>query len=348
MIRARFVALFASTVGTLLVLLVGCAQVERAGQDAAAEGPRVPKQLQARQVIVTLGQDTPERWTAITQALVAEYQLREVGNFPLDSIRVQCVVFQIPSERPLDAVLAQLRADPRVESVQPNQVFEGLQASHSDPYASLIYGAASIGAVEAHRTRTGKGIKVAVVDTGADRDHPDLRGQIVKITNFVEGGERTFSRDRHGTAVIGIIAARADDGVGIFGVAPEAEVSAIKACWYPAGKNAKALCSSWTLAKAVDFAINAGAQVLNLSLSGPSDPLLARLIHACARPRHADGCRVGGERQRARVSRFGGAGDRGDGMRCERAGHGAGLEPKQIHSRRTWRRHPHDRAQRWL
>jgi subtilisin family serine protease len=53
---------------------------------------------------------------------------------------------------------------------------------------------------------------------------------------------------------------------------------ALKACWYPVAGGAKALCSSWTLAKAVDFAVQAGAQVLNMSLSGPSDGLLGKLL----------------------------------------------------------------------
>src|SRR5438105_5600047 len=96
--------------------------------------------------------------------------------------------------------------------------------------------------------------------------------------NFVEGGEQTFDQDSHGTAVAGVIAARADNSIGIFGIAPEAEIIALKACWQRARPAPGALCSSWTLAKAVDFAVQSGAQVLNFSLAGPPDPLLARLI----------------------------------------------------------------------
>jgi subtilisin family serine protease len=64
-------------------------------------------------------------------------------------------------------------------------------------------------------------VRVAVVDTGVDTSHPDLRDRIVKTAPFVQGGERTFVEDNHGTAVTGIIAADADNGIGIFGVAPE-------------------------------------------------------------------------------------------------------------------------------
>jgi subtilisin family serine protease len=111
-----------------------------------------------------------------------------------------------------------------------------------------------------------------------DVEHPDLNGRVVQTVNFVEGGERTFNQDSHGTAVIGVIAAKADNHIGIFGIAPDAEIVAVKACWQRAPGVVEAVCSSWTLAKAVDYAIGAGVRVLNLSLTGPPDPLLARLI----------------------------------------------------------------------
>jgi subtilisin family serine protease len=117
-----------------------------------------------------------------------------------------------------------------------------------------------------------------VVDTGVEARHPDLQGSVVKTANFVEGGERTFALDRHGTAVVGVIAARAGNDVGIAGIAPEAEIVAAKACWHRTAGAEDALCSSWTLAKAVDFAILERVHVVNLSLAGPPDPLLGRLI----------------------------------------------------------------------
>ena len=120
-------------------------------------------------------------------------------------------------------------------------------------------------------------MRVAVVDTGVDVDHPDLRGRVVGASNFVDGGEQTFTGDIHGTAVAGALAASANE-VGIVGVAPDAQLLALKACWPESPGARQALCNSYTLAKAVDFALNARAQVLNLSLAGPADPLLTRLL----------------------------------------------------------------------
>jgi subtilisin family serine protease len=238
----------------------------------------VPKQLQSRQVIVLLAPTTPERRGSLDQPLAQAYDLSQVGAFPLLSLGVQCLVFQIPEGRAVDEVMARLAADPRVALVQPNQVFQGLHAAHNDPYATLQYGARAIRADLAHRWATGQGVKVAVVDTGVDTKHPDLHGRIIRTINFVEGGERTFARDSHGTAVAGVIAATADNKVGIFGIAPQADIVAVKACWQPAPGTHAAMCSSWTLAKAIDFTILVGAQLLNLSLTGPPDPLLARLL----------------------------------------------------------------------
>lgn len=191
---------------------------------------------------------------------------------------MQCIVFQVPEHRALYEVMTRLAADERVESVQPHHVFQGLGVLHNDPYAMLQYGVQAVRAHMAQRWATGKGVKIAVVDTGVDTTHPDLHGRIVETANFVDGGEPTFDQDRHGTAVAGVIGARAGNAVGIFGVAPEAEIVAAKACWQRAPEALEAVCSSWTLAKAVDFAVRTGVQVLNLSLAGPPDPLLARLI----------------------------------------------------------------------
>lgn len=261
-----------------LALLSGCATAPPAAESSA----QLPKQLRERQIIVTLAHAAQTDWDRVTQAVARDYDLQTAGTFPLTSINVWCIVYRVPDDRPLDTTLAQLAADTRIEAVQVNSVFEGLRedikSGHADPYAAQQYAATAMHTDYSHRWSTGKGVRVAVVDTGANQEHPDLRGRITKTSNFVEHGEASFAQDRHGTAISGVIGARADNDVGIFGVAPDAELMVLKACWYTDSKNAKALCSSWTLAKAVDFAINNQAQVLNLSLVGPPDSLLRRLI----------------------------------------------------------------------
>src|SRR5205085_1842712 len=78
--------------------------------------------------------------------------------------------------------------------------------------------------------------------------------------------------------VAGVIAARADNGVGIVGVAPGARLMALRACWQTAPDAQLTVCDTLSLARALVFAIDHRAQVLNLSLSGPPTPLLGKLI----------------------------------------------------------------------
>jgi len=274
---AELVARRWGAVIAIALALSGCAALGTAGGAAESEAD-VPAQLQSRQVIVTLAPAPPERWATMRGELARAYGLRPVGAFPLESIGVECAVFQVPADRSVDEVLTRLAADPRVETVQPNQSFSGLAGVHDDPYGDMQYGAHVIHADVAHRWATGRGVRVAVVDTGVDTTHPDLRDRIVKSVSFVQGGEQTVNEDSHGTAVAGVIAAVADNHIGIFGVAPEAQIVAAKACWHRRPEEIRAVCSSWTLAKAVDFAIAGDVRVLNLSLGGPADALLQRLI----------------------------------------------------------------------
>jgi subtilisin family serine protease len=129
---------------------------------------------------------------------------------------------------------------------------------------------------ELHRITTGKNVRVAAIDSGVELDHPDLRGQVIISRNFVDA--RGAVPEAHGTAVAGIIAARSDNGVGIVGVAPHAALMALRACWQPAADAAMAVCSSFTLAKALQFALDKEAKVINMSLGGPHDRLLERLV----------------------------------------------------------------------
>jgi subtilisin family serine protease len=82
----------------------------------------------------------------------------------------------------------------------------------------------------------------------------------------------------HGTATAGIIASVANNAEGIVGVAPDAGIVALRACWTVDEITGRARCSSLSLAQALAAALELGVDVINLSLSGPRDPLLERLI----------------------------------------------------------------------
>jgi subtilisin family serine protease len=227
-----------------------------------------------------------------TRALERQYGLRQISAWPIATLHVHCVMFELPGAATRGAMITQLARDERVESVQPLNEFttqsapEGLQVAadaaadpmpYNDPYAKLQVSLRELAVVSAQRHTRGAGVQIAVIDTGVDFDHPDLKGRISRRRNFVDGDDAAFLHDTHGTQVSGVIAAVADNGIGIVGIAPEARVMALKACWQsPTG--GPAVCNSFTLAQALEAAIVAHADIVNMSLAGPADPLLARLV----------------------------------------------------------------------
>jgi subtilisin family serine protease len=272
----------------LLVAMLATALLSAcAGKFPSLQADETPKQFAARQVIVALSEDLREQWPSIDREIQLRYGIAKAGEFPLTSIRVNCLVYriaeqgspgQVPEYRPPDQIIQALSTDGRIQLAERNQIFETLQTGDTDPYADMEYGLQVTGAQLAHQISTGKDVSIAVIDTGVDWNHPDLKERIAKTENFVEGGDAHFSEESHGTAVAGIIAAQANNGVGIHGIAPDSKLTALKACWYADPASPKASCAGWTLAKAIDFAINANIRVINLSLNGPPDELLKKLL----------------------------------------------------------------------
>jgi subtilisin family serine protease len=213
----------------------------------------------------------------VSRALMREYHLSEGASWPIALLGVHCLVYAIQPDTQPAQLLARLRLDPRVESAQPLLGFETAARSYNDPYAKLQHNLEQMGVPAAQALSRGAGVRVAVVDTGVQADHPDLPRSLV-ARNFVDHDAAAFETDAHGTAVAGIIAAVPDNGIGIAGVAPDALVLAFKACWRAAADGIRAVCNTFTIAQAIAAAIEARADIINLSLAGPGDPLLTRLV----------------------------------------------------------------------
>jgi subtilisin family serine protease len=210
--------------------------------------------------------------------LAADYRLAEVSSWPIALLGVHCLVYALPADADPEQLLAALARDARVESAQPLLAFETESGRYNDPYADLQQNMQQMAVIEAHGLSRGAGVKVAVIDTGADTSHPDLRPGGAVARNFVDTDGPAFRADVHGTAVAGVIAAVPDNGRGIVGVAPDVELLVYKACWRAAVTGTQAVCNTFTLAQALAAAIEARADIINLSLAGPSDPLLTRLV----------------------------------------------------------------------
>jgi subtilisin family serine protease len=279
----------------VLLLALLCCAVAHAGTSSPAHG-------QAHQLLVMLRapavHDRPDAGyvsdygpapghaarARTARRLAAAHGLQVRGDWPMPALGVDCYVLQAPSAAAVASAVEALTHDPRVESVQAVQDFQALSG---DTGGDPLYPAQPAGVAwklrELHASTTGRGVTVAVIDSGIAPTHPDLRGQIAETRDFVaDDNAKRAVPESHGTEVAGLIAARADNRLGIAGVAPEARLLALRACWQANGGDA-ARCNSFTLAKALQFAIDRRADVINMSLVGPRDVLLSRLLAVAMR-----------------------------------------------------------------
>jgi subtilisin family serine protease len=250
--------------------------------------------------------------------VASEYSLHEVASWPIQVLSMDCVVFEITNGRSTAEVLAALAHDPRVALAQPLQEFHTLtdaptaspapgtpggptaptaaaasassatttasapaSASYNDPLYDLQTNLATLGIARAHERTQGEGVHIALIDTAVDTNHPDLRGRIAHAQSYVTSQASSPGASlRHGTAVAGVIAAVANNHIGIVGIAPLAQLEVFAGCWQLAPGSDAAACNTYTLARALAAALASGAPLVNLSLAGPADPLLEALVKA--------------------------------------------------------------------
>ena len=219
------------------------------------------------------------------RSVAAAYDLREVRSWPIQVLSMHCVVFEIANGRPVAEVVAALSKDSRVALAQPLQEFHtltgagGTAAPYNDPLYDLQTNMAALGIARAHERVQGAGVHIALIDTGVDLGHPDLHGASVRSHSLLDSAAPAASL-RHGTAMAGLIAAVANNHIGIVGIAPRAQLEVFEACWQLAPGNDAAACNTFTLARALAAALASGAPLVNLSFAGPADPLLTALVQA--------------------------------------------------------------------
>ena len=210
----------------------------------------------------------------IAAELAVRHGLVLKDGWAMPAIGIDCYVLEVPAGASPDAAAALLEQDPRVAWVQRVQRFSGMAVAGGDPLYPAQPGGRYWHVAELHRSATGRGVTVAVIDSGVDPSHPDLAGQVAEARNFADSPYRA---EAHGTAVAGIIAARGGNGAGILGVAPGARLAALRACWEQA---AQTRCDTFSLGKALNYALLHPPRVINLSVGGPPDRLLSALLDA--------------------------------------------------------------------
>ncbi len=212
--------------------------------------------------------------------IARENGLELLEGWPMPLVGVDCFVMRVPSGTAVEAVIDRVSRHRHVAWSQPMHLYHTRNGAQGkgDPLFPVQPAAEAWRLADLHRVATGRGVTVAVVDSRIDAGHPDLAGQIVSQHDFVS--RRSGAAEEHGTGIAGIIAAKAGNGLGIAGIAPGARLMALRACVQTDRAEAArpATCDTLSLAKALHHAIEKNADVINLSLSGPADPLLSMLI----------------------------------------------------------------------
>ncbi|SDX55112.1 thermitase Serine peptidase. MEROPS family S08A [Marininema mesophilum] len=120
-----------------------------------------------------------------------------------------------------------IKKNKNVVSVERNLILKAFWTPN-DPDFSKQYGPKIIKADSAWDVTKGAGARIAIVDTGVQANHPDLKGKVVNGHDFVDNDSVSQDGNGHGTHCAGIAAATANNNIGIAGVAPSAEIYAVR------------------------------------------------------------------------------------------------------------------------
>jgi membrane-anchored mycosin MYCP len=159
----------------------------------------------------------------------------------------------------------------------------GLQTLRPDLASQQPWAQQRLSPSRAWPLTTGAGVRVAVIDTGVDASNPLLSapGQVLPGADVVHPGQpANYDCIGHGTLVAGIIAARPRAGTGMAGVAPGVQILPVRQAESEQESNGAGL-----LAAAINYAVDAGASVINISVttSTPQPALAAAVRRALAR-----------------------------------------------------------------
>ncbi|WP_400164518.1 S8 family peptidase [Brevibacillus sp. TJ4] len=174
-------------------------------------------------------------------------------------------IYRVSSRRKMRKILKHYQGLSEIEFAEPNYQFKAF-AVPNDPYFSLYqYGPQRIAAPAAWDVTQGSPeVTVAVVDTGVQLDHPDLRAKIVPGYDFVSNDTSPADGNGHGTHVAGIAAAVTNNRIGIAGVCPLASIMPIRVL------DNSGSGDLMNVARGIVYAAQQGAQVINLSLGAPA------------------------------------------------------------------------------
>jgi filamentous hemagglutinin family protein len=239
----------------------------------------------SNEVVMQLGLNlTPQQITA----LQTKYGLEVISSQSFSLLGRTVYRFRITGGLTVREVIAGLQSGGPTISGQPSYQFALAQDNRTPasttsqgvpaPAAPLQsqgdsaqYIVAKLGLVEAHGIATGKGVKIAVIDSEIDAQHPDLKGVVAGSYDALPSSDQT--PHSHGTGMAGAIGSHQR----LLGIAPGARILGIRAF----GVNSDgAQGTSMNIVKGLEWAVAQGAQIINMSFAGPRDPILEQALKA--------------------------------------------------------------------
>lgn len=200
-------------------------------------------------------------------------EMRQLGVRPVRFLsEIGIVIGEYTSDQ---QSLVKLGKHPDVELVEPDlriTITEPyLNSLYSSPYISIPWGVQRIEAEKVWGQTRGKGVKIAVIDTGIDHEHPAIKPNYRGGVNILSPRSNPMDYNGHGTHVAGIIAGKASE-MGIIGVAPKAQIYAVKAF------NRKGSANLSDLLTAINWCIENRINIINMSFG--MDKVSESLRHA--------------------------------------------------------------------
>lgn len=247
----------------------------RAGQDhlPPASGDQSGRTVLPGQIVVT-AENSPGGRHAIDQ-LAKIFPLKRIELFELRTLKKLVAVFTTKAD--VSELIEQVRQVKGIISAQPNQLFQ----TFADPRDDLQHIYKQLNLTALHKDYQGSGTKVAIIDTGVDIHHPDLKERVIRHANLIRNNP--FRAEIHGTAVAGVMAASIN-AFGISGIAPKADLFALRACWQTSEAHPEGRCTSVSVSKALDMAIESEVQVVNMSFgTAAPDRLMMQLLEIGAK-----------------------------------------------------------------
>jgi len=228
--------------------------------------PAGERRFVPNEVLLNISTTTSAR---VVDAIARRHRLTRLDVQDFGMTRHRLARLRINDGRPVGAVIRALQSDARVLGAQPNYLYAMQQgavpAAAADPAQYFL---TKLHLMEAHALARGERIRVAVVDSPIDANHPDLAGVVEASFDATGAADKPHA---HGTGVASIIAAHGK----LTGAAPGVRILAAHAFGTTASNG-----TSLNVLKGLDWAGKSKANVVNMSFAGPADAELHAMLTA--------------------------------------------------------------------